>query len=111
MLSFFPRDDVLDGIWDLIGSVSEGFSTYFFNHSLISTPSKLLLTNFGLSQSSRHHVLQSLKILSVCCLSYYLMNSRPANVICSFLLNFCVFVFFFFIIHYKIHILEQNITV
>ena len=28
MLSFFPRD-VLDGIWDLIGSVSEGFPTYF----------------------------------------------------------------------------------
>ena len=29
MVSFFPRD-VLDGIWDLIGSVSEGFPTYFF---------------------------------------------------------------------------------
>ena len=28
MLSFFLRD-VLDEIWDLIGSVSEGFSTYF----------------------------------------------------------------------------------
>ena len=28
MLSLFPRD-VLDGIWDLIGSVSEGFPTYF----------------------------------------------------------------------------------
>ena len=28
MLSFFPRD-VLDGIWDLVGSVSEGFPTYF----------------------------------------------------------------------------------
>ena len=27
MLSFFPRD-VLDGIWNLIGSVSEGFATY-----------------------------------------------------------------------------------
>ena len=27
MLSFFPRD-VLDEIWDLIGSVSEGFPTY-----------------------------------------------------------------------------------
>ena len=27
VLSFFPRD-VLDEIWDLIGSVSEGFSTY-----------------------------------------------------------------------------------
>ena len=29
MLSFFPRD-VLDEIWDLIGSVSEGFLTYCF---------------------------------------------------------------------------------
>ena len=28
MLSFFPRD-VLDEIWDLIESVSEGFPTYF----------------------------------------------------------------------------------
>ena len=28
MLSCFPRD-VLDGIWDLIESVSEGFPTYF----------------------------------------------------------------------------------
>ena len=28
MLSFFPRD-VLDGILDLTGSVSEGFPTYF----------------------------------------------------------------------------------
>ena len=30
MLSFFPRD-VLDEIWDLIESVSEGFLTYSFN--------------------------------------------------------------------------------
>ena len=28
VLSFFPLD-VLDGIWDLIESVSEGFLTYF----------------------------------------------------------------------------------
>ena len=28
VLSFFPRD-VLDKIWDLIESVSEGFPTYF----------------------------------------------------------------------------------
>ena len=32
MLSFFPRD-VLDKIWDLIGSVSEGFPIYFFKQS------------------------------------------------------------------------------
>ena len=30
VLSFFPRD-VLDGILDLIESVSEGFPTYSFN--------------------------------------------------------------------------------
>ena len=30
VLSFFPLD-VLDGIWDLIESVSEGFLTYSFN--------------------------------------------------------------------------------
>ena len=29
VLSLFPRD-VLNGIWDLIGSVSEGFPTYFY---------------------------------------------------------------------------------
>ena len=31
VLSFFPRD-VLDGIWDLIGSVSGGFPTYSCNN-------------------------------------------------------------------------------
>ena len=31
MLSFFPLD-VLDEIWDLIGSVSEDFPTYYFIH-------------------------------------------------------------------------------
>ena len=29
VLSFFPQD-VLDEIWDLIESVSEGFPTYFY---------------------------------------------------------------------------------
>ena len=29
MLSFFPRD-VIDEIWDLVGSVSEGFPSYFY---------------------------------------------------------------------------------
>ena len=33
VLSFFPLD-VLDEIWDLIESVSEGFLTYSFTHSL-----------------------------------------------------------------------------
>ena len=31
MLSFFPRD-VLDEIWDLIGSVSEGFFYLLFSY-------------------------------------------------------------------------------
>ena len=31
VLSFFPLD-VLDGIWDLIESVSEGFLTYSWDH-------------------------------------------------------------------------------
>ena len=30
MLSFFPRD-VLDEIWDLIESISEGFPTYSYH--------------------------------------------------------------------------------
>ena len=33
VLSFFPLD-VLDEIWDLIESVSEGFLTYSFTHIL-----------------------------------------------------------------------------
>ena len=32
VLSFFPLD-ILDGIWDLIESVSEGFLTYSFNRA------------------------------------------------------------------------------
>ena len=37
VLSFFPLD-VLDGIWDLIESVSEGFLTYSsISHSLSSS--------------------------------------------------------------------------
>ena len=33
MLSFFPLD-VLDEIWDVIESVSEGFLTYSFNYDV-----------------------------------------------------------------------------
>ena len=36
VLSFFPLD-VLDGIWDLIESVSEGFLTYSYIHTYIHT--------------------------------------------------------------------------
>ena len=41
VLSFFPLD-VLDGIWDLIESVSEGFLTY----SLVARSLRVQLTNF-----------------------------------------------------------------
>ena len=36
VLSFFPLD-VLDGIWDLIESVSEGFLTYSYMFDIQST--------------------------------------------------------------------------
>ena len=39
VLSFFPLD-VLDEIWDLIESVSEGFLTYSFMHDTLSYFSK-----------------------------------------------------------------------
>ena len=35
VLSFFPLD-VLDGIWDLIESVSEGFLTYSLTYTILS---------------------------------------------------------------------------
>ena len=35
VLSFFPLD-VLDEIWDLIGSVSEGFRTYFYTFIVVA---------------------------------------------------------------------------
>ena len=38
LLSFFPLD-VLDEIWDLIESVSDGFLTYSWDHK-ISVPAK-----------------------------------------------------------------------
>ena len=41
VLSFFPRD-VLDEIWDLIWSVSEGFRTYFFI-SLLSNKASIFI--------------------------------------------------------------------
>ena len=40
MLSFFPRD-VLDEIWDLIDSVSEGFP--FYSYLLNNSKSELIL--------------------------------------------------------------------
>ena len=46
VLSFFPLD-VLDGIWDLIGSVSEGFLTY--SSTRICTVQMVILPGFFLS--------------------------------------------------------------
>ena len=51
VLSFFPLD-VLDGIWDLIESVSEGFLTY---SSIASTSLLKFLSQFALTHSP--HVL------------------------------------------------------
>ena len=42
MLSFFPRD-VLDEIWDLNGSVSEGFPTYFSRVLFLSCRRKIVI--------------------------------------------------------------------
>ena len=56
VLSFFPLD-VLDGIWDLIESVSEGFLTYSFivlrslgaNGSSLRTPSNKQVIDLQIS--------------------------------------------------------------
>ena len=48
VLSFFPLD-VLDEIWDLIESVSEGFFTYSFKHLR-----KLVLKKKNLNIFSMH---------------------------------------------------------
>ena len=50
VLSFFPLD-VLDEIWDLIESVSEGFLTYSFENEKSGTNSHIFhnATSFGVS--------------------------------------------------------------
>ena len=45
MLSFFPLD-VLDEIWDLIESVSEGFLTYSFSGPANQSRKKAVLFNY-----------------------------------------------------------------
>ena len=59
MLSFFPID-VLDEIWDLIESVSEGFLTYF----CLAIP-PVLITSF-LSTSKGDDSLNYYSMFSVC---------------------------------------------
>ena len=48
VLSFFPLD-VLDGIWDLIESVSEGFLTYSFRQKDISSPTSKSLQELSIT--------------------------------------------------------------
>ena len=61
MLSFFPRD-VLDEIWDLIESVSEGFPSYSSNsvryksclsHNLKTTEANLIKLRRSIKHSEK----------------------------------------------------------
>ena len=56
MLSFFPRD-VLDEIWDLIESVSEGFPTY--------SCSITVLSHEKLSRGKRYSVRKAIRPFSI----------------------------------------------
>ena len=54
MLSFFPRD-VLDEIWDLIESVSEGFPSYsYIVESVVSLEIRLVRIKVINPHSTRH---------------------------------------------------------
>ena len=59
VLSFFPLD-VLDGVWDLIESVSEGFLTYSLNHlpDVISLDTFLVLFDMESLYSNIPHDLR-----------------------------------------------------
>ena len=46
VLSFFPLD-VLDEIWDLIESVSEGFLTYSFRQGTVTVDNLFVLHGLG----------------------------------------------------------------
>ena len=63
MLSFFPRD-VLDEIWNLIGSVSEGFPSYSFTEIIFQWGGYLYIAcnkthAFFSSEAVRNHNLWS----------------------------------------------------
>ena len=74
VLSFFPLD-VLDEIWDLIESVSEGFLTYCwyttlgtFNHNYSNDGLRLILTFFTVRKVKYGKMLEhkiSLKIFKI----------------------------------------------
>ena len=55
VLSFFPLD-VLDEIWDLIESVSEGFLTYSFLYQRVSTDFQFYIL-FNLSLKDKYSLL------------------------------------------------------
>ena len=58
MLSFLPRD-VLDEIWDLIVSVSEGFPTYSFYNLGAGFSREIVYFNSELSEIFMKHILMA----------------------------------------------------
>ena len=64
VLSFFQLD-VLDGILDLIESVSEGFLTYF-SLERVSVACSILERTYGFEPSSATTALRYLKLPSFC---------------------------------------------
>ena len=72
MLSFFLRD-VLDKICDLIGSVSEGFPTYFFIIAMYGVMNySLLMPNLVAFYAKQNEILKKLMYLfCVGCFSIY----------------------------------------
>ena len=59
VLSFFPLD-VLDEIWDLIESVSEGFLTYFYKKIIFITVKENLIASLLCTHFTLTHTLQKL---------------------------------------------------
>ena len=82
MLSFFLRD-VLDEIWDLIGSVSEGFSTYFYRACLARAGVNLCILLFSLSFEGR-----ILNVIFLCFSSFACLFTRLFACLFVFCLSF-----------------------
>ena len=87
MLSFFPRD-VLDGLLDLIGSVSEGFPTYFSLSCLCSENGLYSHTTMVITKSK---LIQRLIVESTsyqCCFkvsTQYACFGRPSKPACVYI--------------------------
>ena len=77
MLSFFPRD-VLDEIWDLIGSVSEGFQTFFCISELLCLCCVETLKNRPLHSFNALVI----PILRGCLPNYLLVLAVPRRLFC-----------------------------